>query len=340
MEPALLHGGNLAAARKLFPGAPEPFIDLSTGINPHSYPVPQLSPDLFARLPEPAAIDRLAAIAAKTYGAPSPDCVVAAPGTQILLTPVAALVPPGKAAVLGPTYGEFSRAAALAGHDVAEVRDIKQLREADLAIVVNPNNPDGRVFGKGELIDLLDARRHRGLLVIDEAFMDAGPDGASLCGEVARGGLVVLRSFGKFFGLAGVRLGFAVAAPEVAARLAATLGPWAVSGPAIAIGQTALADAAWIRTMRERLEGEARHLDAALTDAGMEVIGGTPLFRLAGTPAADRLFHHLGHAGILVRRFQGRPMWLRFGLPENDDAWDRLRAALGGQNTVRVSVTS
>jgi cobalamin biosynthetic protein CobC len=329
MEPALLHGGNLATARKLFPGAPEPFIDLSTGINPHSYPVPQLPPDLFARLPEPAEIDRLAAIAAKTYGAPSPDCVVAAPGTQILLAPVAALVPTGKAAVLGPTYGEFARAAALAGHEVAEVRDIKQLVAADLAIVVNPNNPDGRVFRQRELLHLLDARQHRSLLVIDEAFMDVGPDDASLCGEVARGGLVVLRSFGKFFGLAGVRLGFAIATPEIAARLAATLGPWAVSGPAIAVGQAALADIAWIRAMRERLEQEAYRLDAVLTEAGMETVGGTPLFRLASTPAADCLFLHLGRAGILVRRFPEHPSWLRFGLPGNGTAWDRLLAAIG-----------
>jgi cobalamin biosynthesis protein CobC len=329
MEPALLHGGNLDAARRLFPGAPEPFIDLSTGINPHSYPVPQLPADVFARLPEPAEIDRLAAIAAKSYGVPSPDCVVAAPGTQILLPPIAALVPPGRAAVLGPTYGEFSRAAALAGHEVAEVRDVSQLLDADLAVVVNPNNPDGRVFRRDELLDLADARRHRGgLLVVDEAFMDVGPDGASLCGEVGPGGIVVLRSFGKFFGLAGVRLGFAAATPEMAARLAASLGPWAVSGPAIAIGQRGLADRAWICAMRERLEGDARRLDVVLAPAGMEIIGGTSLFRLVRTPAADRLFHHLGRAGILVRRFQEYPEWLRVGLPGNGVAWDRLRRAL------------
>jgi cobalamin biosynthetic protein CobC len=329
MEPALLHGGNLDAARQLFPGAPEPFIDLSTGINPYSYPAPQLPCGLFARLPEPADIERLTAIAAEAYEAPSPDCVVSAPGTQILLAPVAALVPPGDAAVLGPTYGEFGRVAALAGHNVAEVRDLQQLRDADLAVVVNPNNPDGRTFGRRELLELAGARRHRGLLVVDEAFMDVGPDGASLCGEVMRGGLVVLRSFGKFFGLAGVRLGFAVAAPAIAERLAATLGPWAVSGPAIAIGQTALADPAWIRPMRERLAQEARRLDEVLAAAGMEIAGGTSLFRLARTPAADRLFHHLGRTGILVRCFPEHPDWLRFGLPGSDIAWDRLRTALG-----------
>jgi len=329
MESALLHGGNLAAARQLFPDAPEPFIDLSTGINPHSYPLPPLTPDLFTRLPEPAALDRLVAAAATAYRAPSGEHVVAAPGTQILLAPVAALVAPGRAAVLGPTYEEFSRIAALVGHDVAEVRDINQLEDADLAIVVNPNNPDGRVFNRRELLDLADSRRlRRGLLVIDEAFMEVGEAATSLGSEVARGDIVVLRSFGKFFGLGGLRLGFALAAPEIAARLTAALGPWAVSAPAIAIGQTALADAAWSKTMRERLEGDARHLDAVLAKLGIEVVGGTSLFRLARTPMANRLFHHLGGAGILVRRFPAHQTWLRIGLPGNESAWDRLRAAL------------
>jgi cobalamin biosynthetic protein CobC len=327
MEPALLHGGNLVTARQLFPDAPEPFIDLSTGVNPHSYSVPPLSPDLFARLPEPAALDRLAAIAAEAYGAPSRDCVVPAPGTQILLTPVAALVRPGRAAVLGPTYGEFTRAAALAGHDVAEVQDIGQLRDADLAVVANPNNPDGRVLKRDELLDLADARGSRGLLVIDEAFMDVGPAGASLGGEAARHNIVVLRSFGKFFGLAGLRLGFALARPEIAARLAAALGPWAVSGPAIAVGEAALADYEWAEAMRKRVDGEARRLDALLAKAGIEVVGGTSLFRLVHTSAAGSLFEHLGRAGILVRRFPEYAMWLRIGLPDSETSWDRLSTA-------------
>jgi cobalamin biosynthesis protein CobC len=328
MEPALLHGGNLAAARQLFPDAPQPFIDLSTGINPHSYPVPPLPLDLFARLPEPAALAGLAAIAAGAYGAPSRDCVVPAPGTQILLAPAAALVPPGKAAVLGPTYGEFARAAALAGHDVTEVAGIEQLRDADLAVVANPNNPDGRLLKKQELLDLAAARGDRGLLMIDEAFMDVGPAGASLGGEVIRHNIAVLRSFGKFFGLAGLRLGFALARPEIAARLDAALGPWAVSGPTVAIGQKALADIAWASTMRERLEQEARRLDAALAGIAVDIVGGTSLFRLVRTSAAESLFEHLGRAGILVRHFPEYPMWLRFGLPGDEASWDRLCAAL------------
>jgi cobalamin biosynthetic protein CobC len=270
----------------------------------------------------------LAAIAAEAYGAPSPACVVPAPGTQILLVPVPALVRPGRAAVFGPTYGEFAHAAALAGHQVTEVSDIEQLRDADLAIVANPNNPDGRVFKKQELLDLAKARGRRGLLVIDEAFMDVGPVGASLGGDVARRNIVVLRSFGKFFGLAGLRLGFALARPAIAARLGAALGPWAVSGPAIAIGQKALADGPWIIAMRKRLEGEARRLDSVLAEAAIDFVGGTSLFRLVRTSAADHLFHHLGRAGILVRRFPEQAAWLRIGLPGSEPAWARLHTAL------------
>jgi cobalamin biosynthetic protein CobC len=323
----LAHGGDLGEARRLFPGAPEPFIDLSTGINPYPYPVPPLPPDAFARLPDAAATHRLAEVAARAYGAPSEAHVVPAPGTQILLPQVMALVPPGRAAILGVTYGEFRRVAALAGHAVIEAQTVEQLREANLAIVVNPNNPDGRVIGRDVLLDLADAlRASGGLLVVDEAFMDVGPAGASLAGDVGRGNIVVLRSFGKFFGLAGLRLGFALAAPQLAHRLAAVLGPWAVSGPALAIGAVALADTAWAEKARMRLGTAAAELDSLLAGAGLDLIGGTSLFRLVRSDAAPQVFQRLGEAGILVRRFTDQPDWLRFGLP-GADGWDRLRGA-------------
>ena len=121
---SLEHGGDLAAARRLFPHAPQPFIDLSTGINPHPYRLPRIPANLFQRLPASAATSELAAIAARAYGAPSAVCVVPAPGTQILLPLVAGLVRPDRAAVLSPSYGELARAAALAGHKVAAVRDL------------------------------------------------------------------------------------------------------------------------------------------------------------------------------------------------------------------------
>lgn len=330
----LAHGGELRAARRLFPGAPEPFIDLSTGINPNPYPLPELPAELFARLPDSASIAVLAAVAAHTYGAPSAEHVVVAPGTQILLPLVAALVRPGRAAVLAPTYSEHSRAAALAGHKVDEVCDFGAgsdaiVAGASLAIVTHPNNPDGRVFRRDDLIAVAKKLQPRGgVLVVDEAFMDVGPPGASLVTDISRGNIVVLRSFGKFFGLAGMRLGFALAAPALAARLAAMLGPWAVSGPAVAVGTEALADAAWIGRTQTQLAQASLRLDAMLGASALDIVGGTTLFRLVRTPAAKELFHHLGRAGIVVRMFADNAMWLRFGLPAREDDWRRLQIAI------------
>jgi cobalamin biosynthetic protein CobC len=332
IEP-LLHGGDLGAARRRFPGAPEPFIDLSTGINPHRYPLPRLPAALFARLPDAEALGRLAAIAAELYGAPSAAHVVAAPGTQILLPLVAGLAPPGRAAVLSPTYPEHARAAALAGHRVHDVREVRALGDADVAIVGHPNNPDGRLSTKDALLALARQLRARGgMLIADEAFMDVAPPGASLASEISCGNVIVLRSVGKFFGLAGLRLGFALLEPRLAARLSASLGPWAVSGPALAVGAKALSDHAWIRRMRGRLAKEAKRLDAMLTGFGLEIVGGTTLFRLVRAPAARELFHHLGRAGILVRMFPDNASWLRFGLPGNGHEWQRLQIAMAAFN--------
>src|ERR1700719_727265 len=189
----LPHGGDLEAARRLFPDAPEPFIDLSTGINPNPYPLPPLAAELFARLPDAAATAHLAAAAATSYGAPSAAHVVPAPGTQILLPLVAGLVRPGRAAILSPTYNEHARAARLVGHSVIEARELADFGDADLAIITNPNSPDGRLIDREVLLALAAKLRARGgVLVVDEAFMDVGPHGFSLAGDVDRGHLVVL----------------------------------------------------------------------------------------------------------------------------------------------------
>jgi len=325
----LVHGGDLGAARRLFPGAPEPFIDLSTGINPNSYPLPRFSADIYARLPAPAAVDVLAAAAARAYGAPAATSVAAAPGTQILLPLVAGLVPAGRAVVIAPGYPEHARAAALAGHNVTLADDIDACRDVGLVILANPNNPDGRLLTRADLLALAkDLRRRGGLLVVDEAFMDVAPSGASLATDVACGNVVVLRSFGKFFGLAGVRLGFALAAPPTVSRLRAALGPWAVSGPALAVGAKALADVRWISRTRRRLAESAKRLDAMLVRSGLDIVGGTSLFRLVRTPTASVLFHRLGDAGIWTRAFAENTDWLRFGLPADEREWRRLNAAL------------
>jgi cobalamin biosynthetic protein CobC len=294
---------------------------------------------LFAHLPEPAATQRLAHVAAEAYGARSPSHVVPASGTQILMTQLAGLMKPGRVAILGPTYAEHARAAKLADHTVIEVTRTEDLTGADLAVVVNPNNPDGRIVSREALLRLADAMRtNNGMLVVDEAFMDVGPDETSLAGDVGCGNVVVLRSFGKFFGLAGLRLGFAIADASITARLAAALGPWPVSGAAIAIGEAAMSDRTWIAASRASLAAEIVRLEKLLSSGGLSIVGGTSLFRLVRMHDASRLFEHLGQQGILVRRFPEHPRWLRFGLPSNEDQWDRLRDALAGANE-NVSLT-
>ena len=332
------HGGSLDRARSLFPDAPEPWIDLSTGINPHSYPLFDLPATALTRLPEPARARELAAVAARAYGAPSPRHVALAPGTQILLPRVFSLVKPGHALILGPTYAEHVRTAALAGHSAVETPDFSSLSNADLAIVVNPNNPDGRVVARADLLALAETLSRRGgLLVVDEAFMDVGPREESLCGDVGQDGIVVLRSLGKFFGLAGVRLGFAITSEEIAERLDAELGPWSVSGPALEYGIRALADHAWQDDMRSRLSFDVGRLDGLLAAHGISVDGGTSLFRHVAMSEADGLFESLGNRGVLVRNFLDRPGELRFGLPGREDEWCRLDAALSAW-TAKASV--
>ena len=323
------HGGSLGRARAQFPDAPLPWIDLSTGINPHSYPHSPIAATALTRLPEPADEQRLRDIAAAAYGAPSAENVAAAPGTQILLPMLYGLVKPGRAAVLSPTYSEHARAARLAGHAVSETANLDALGEADLAVAVNPNNPDGRLVEKGALVSLARRLAQRGgLLIVDEAFMDVAEPGFSLCGDVDRESIVVLRSLGKFYGLAGTRLGFAIAPVAVAQRLSDLLGPWAVSGPALAIANEALADKAWAEAMRTQLHKESQRLDDLIRLAGLNPCGGTILYRFVRDPRAASLHAALGREGIAVRAFEAMPDALRFGLPGHEAAWERLDVAL------------
>lgn len=320
------HGGDLAAARALFPDAPEPWIDLSTGINPHPYPLPALPLSLWARLPGAEDEKALLAAARAAYRVPERMGIVAAPGTQILIELLPRLAPAGPVAVLGPTYAEHAQAWRRGGFAVSEVSALPEAGEAATLVIVNPNNPDGRVMPRSALLDLAARCADRGgLLVLDEAFCDLEPE-ASLI-PAPPPGTIVLRSFGKTYGLAGVRLGFAVAAPALTETLRAALGPWAVSGPALAIGAAALGDADWLGATAASCARDAARLDALLGAHG-EIVGGTSLFRLLHTPQAPTLFARLGHAGLYVRRFRDAPQRLRFGLPADEAQWARLRSAL------------
>ena len=321
------HGGRLAAARLLFPGAPEPFLDLSTGINPVPYHLPRFPADAFTRLPEPEALWELQSIAAAAYGAASPEMVAAAPGTQILISLLPHLLPWRDVAVLGPTYAEHALSWRAAGARVTETEDAGELARHEVAVLCNPNNPDGRRHDRAALAAL--AARVR-LLVVDESFADFDGPERNAAPLLPRPDLLVLRSFGKSYGLAGLRLGFALAEPALAGRLRAMMGPWAVSGPALAVGIPALRDRNWLIEASRRCAVDALRLDMLLARAGFRILGGTSLFRLASHAAAPDWFGRLGRAGILVRGFRDRPDRLRFGLPGDEAGWTRLEAVLRG----------
>ena len=317
----------------MFPSAPEPFLDLSTGINPHAYPFAPPPPAAFARLPEPEDEWALRAVAAARYGVPDAGWVAAAPGSQILISVLPRLLECRRAVILSPTYGEHEAAWSARGVPVRAVADERALDEAAASgaavVLCNPNNPDGRRLGRDRLAALA-ARCAAcgGTLLVDEAFADLEPDLPSAATLLPSAGLLVLRSFGKSYGLAGLRLGFLLAEPAVIVRLQGLLGPWAVGGPAIAIGAQALADRDWTRGMTVTLGLAADRLDRLLRHVGLEPLGGTRLFRLGAAPDAGALFDRLGVCGILVRRFEAMPGWLRFGIPADEAAWTRLADAL------------
>jgi cobalamin biosynthesis protein CobC len=324
------HGGNLDAARTRFAGAPEPWIDLSTGINPLPFPIPDLPAEIWSRLPMRSEEMALLAAAAIRYRVADPGMIVAAPGTQSLIQLLPRLVPMSSVEILGPTYEEHEACWIRQGHRVSVVSDLDRSDRADVVIVVNPNNPTGRVIPLSELRSIaLTLAKKNGLLVVDEAFVDVLPEAASVVSDLPPA-TIVLRSFGKTYGLAGLRLGFAIAETTLASRIRAELGPWAVSGPALWIGKAALCNPHWLAETTARLQSDQRRLDAMLEAAGFAVLGGTPLFRLARHSEAVKIVQHLGSRGIHVRAFAREPQWLRFGLPGGETAWDRLSAALLG----------
>lgn len=314
------HGGGLEAARAHFGDGDLPWLDLSTGINPHPWPgVEGLAID-WRRLPDEAALRALERAAAEHFGV-DPAHVCALPGTEMGLRLVGDLLP-RPAHYLTPCYRTHA--------DMAGARPVPAPNEAGGAtlILANPNNPDGRVFDKPAMRRLLARRWPEGWLVVDEAFADTSPE-VSLAGEVGdHQPLVVFRSFGKFFGLAGVRLGFVLGPSALIAGIRSKLGAWPVSAAAIAMGEAAYRDRAWIAAMRDALHRRAQALDEALGRAGFHPIGACPLFRLIEVDDAAALFARLARRAILTRPFDEHRHWLRIGLPASEADLARLEAAL------------
>tara|TARA_R110000764_G_scaffold138885_9_gene226855 strand:- start:38255 stop:39253 length:999 start_codon:yes stop_codon:yes gene_type:complete len=323
----LEHGGRLRSAAREFGLPLEQWLDLSTGLAPYHWPIPPLAQSVWSRLPE--TDDGLSELAEHYYRAPRALPVA---GSQAAIQALPLLRKPSRVGILEPTYAEHRVAWERTGHEVRSLSAAllpDALDQLDVLVVVNPNNPTAQSFSSELLLSWHQRlAEHGGWLVVDEAFVDPTPN-LSLAPSSQLPGLIVLRSVGKFFGLAGVRLGFVLAAPELLRALEEYLGPWAVSGPARAVGMLVLADSRTQELWRRRLMMDSARLDQLLNDAGLQGGAGCGLFqwRELEQAQAKRLYVALAQRGVLVRLFKDIA-GLRFGLPRSEGEWQRLEHSL------------
>ncbi len=328
MSGPIVHGGGITAAAAEFGGRPEDWLDLSTGINPCPVSLPVIPPAVWHRLPDRHLVQS-AVEAARDYYRSGLLSPLPVPGTQSVIQLLPRLLErESRVAIVSPTYGEYEKAFANAGCRVDQIAGLGGIGEGHrLVVAVNPNNPDARLHDRDRLIAVHDVLKARGgYLVVDEAFGDADPEASLVPLADGLSNLIIFRSFGKFFGLAGLRLGFVIARDDIRACFEDWLGPWAVSGPALSLAASLLrADPAPIAAgIAER----SAALNAVLQGAGLTIAGNAALFMLVEDKRAAALYTHLCRHHILVRRFDYAPSWLRFGLGPDSLADQRLAAAL------------
>jgi cobalamin biosynthetic protein CobC len=308
------HGGGLDAAIATYGGTRNEWLDLSTGINPIPYPLPKTPDHFWQTLPDSTAQSALLNAARELWGVPDTADIIATSGVSQLIAMIPHLLPAGHVEIIGPTYNEHAAAFRANGWNVGETGTVRT--------VVHPNNPDGRIHN----ITVADVQK-TALTIIDESFCDVMP-AQTLIALTKQPNVIVLKGLGKFWGLAGMRLGFAIASPELIQRITEFVGPWAISGPAQFIGQTALADTKWIGQTRQRLADDAKRLDDLMSGQGAKSLGGTDLFRLYDVANAQNSQQSLAQNRVWSRRFPYSKTWLRLGLPGTDAHWTQLNYAL------------
>lgn len=304
------HGGGLDAAIAQYGGKRDDWLDLSTGINPHPYPLGDLDDEAWTALPDKGAFDRLEAAARRFWSVPEGADILAAPGASALIARIPNLLPAGQAEIPTPTYNEHAAAFEAQGWTLGE--------GGAAQVLVHPNNPDGREWTMPDW--------SRSLTVVDESFCDVIPDQSHVA-QSTKPGTLILKSFGKFWGLAGLRLGFAIGDPALIAKLREAVGPWQVSGPALAIGTRALSDYGWAQNTRARLAVDTARMDGTMRHHGARHVGGTTLFRLYEVDDAAAWQDRLARGHVLSRTFPYSKTWLRLGLPPTR-GWAQLEAAL------------
>lgn len=309
------HGGGLDVAIAQYGGHRSEWLDLSTGINPVSFPIPEIPAHIWRDLPDVSPQNALLSAAREFWNVPDEASIIAASGVSQLISAIPGLLPAGQVAIPGPTYNEHAASFLNFGWEVCEAADVK--------VVVHPNNPDGKF---NDLISQADKYR---LLIIDESFCDTVPE-VSQIELVARPNVLLLKGLGKFWGLGGLRLGFAMGSADLIGTLTQRIGPWAVSGPAQIIGAAALSDQEWANTARARLDRDSARLDLLMRNCGFPVIGGTSLFRLYDTANAATFQSQLADKYIWSRIFPYSKRWVRLGLPGAKSEWQQLETALAG----------
>lgn len=326
MSGPIQHGGGLAAAAAIYGGEPKDWLDLSTGINPCPPALPAIPDRSWHRLPD-RELELAARREARGFYRSGDRLPLPVPGTQSAIQLLPRLVAPSRrVAIFSPTYGEYRRAFELAGFAVDSVTSPEEIDvRHGMVIVVNPNNPDGRVFDPLELAPLVKRLGETdALLVVDEAFGESCP-AMSMAG-IAEPHVIVFRSFGKFFGMAGIRLGFVIADDSITDRLAEWLGPWAVSGPALSLATELFSTDRQVIT--DRIAERRAGLDSILSAHGLTIRGAVGLFALVEDEQAADLHAHLCRHHILTRKFDYAPNWLRFGLAPDRNSDLRLSKVL------------
>ncbi|WP_339466654.1 threonine-phosphate decarboxylase CobD [Pseudomonas sp. EA_65y_Pfl2_P74] len=321
----LEHGGRLRKAALDYGIAEADWLDLSSGLAPWPFPIPDIPLRAWARLPE--TDDGLEQAACDYYGASQ---VLPVAGSQMAIQLLPRLRRAGKVGVLSPCYAEHAEAWRRSGYIVREMLEQEVdffIDNLDVLVVVNPNNPTGLSLSPARLLDWHARLAQRGgWLVVDEAFMDNTPQ-LSLAAHTHQVGLIVLRSFGKFFGLAGVRLGFVLAERKLLKLLAEQVGPWAVSGPTRVLGRACLRDTEGHTRQRIRSDEASERLALVLERYGFKPHGGCALFQWLITEYAAALYEFMARRGILLRLFTHNSS-LRFGLPADAAEQARLEQAL------------
>ncbi|MEP3275187.1 MAG: threonine-phosphate decarboxylase CobD [Stappiaceae bacterium] len=323
------HGGDLGEAAVHYGGEPEEWLDLSTGINPHFWAVGKLPSSVWQCLPRQRELEALNKAARIAYHVPDNLGICAAPGTEAILSRLPQILSSGAVAVVSPTYSSHSDAWRNDGRTVHPLDPGSQIpADCRIGVIVNPNNPDGQVLSVDYLLQMAEQLAQRnGSLIVDEAFCDVAPT-SSIIPHIDQLPILVLRSFGKFFGLAGLRLGFLIGSQSVAQTLERQLGGWAISGPALQIGIAALSSLDWQIRMRQQLKKEADELDTLFHSRNLAVAGGTDLFRLIDSQHAQEIHKSLAERHIWTRIFDYNKKWIRFGLPGSNENFERLANAL------------